>query len=190
MPDRAHPEATRGRHAEPPETPLDPPGIRIRRTVEGDWAEVRRLRLEMLADTPLAYLETLAHAERRSEAEWRARAREGSSSHAITVVAETEDGRFVATMLSSVPSGAAGAYLFGVYVAPSHRGAAGVTDALLRRIEAWALDRGDTLTLEVHEHNGRARAAYAKRGFVETGVTRPYPLDRRTLEVEMRKELR
>ncbi|MBF4572687.1 GNAT family N-acetyltransferase [Herbiconiux sp. VKM Ac-1786] len=167
-----------------------PAGLTIRRTDEADWREVRRLRLEMLADTPLAYLETLAHAHRRSEAEWRAKAREGSSTRAITVVAETAEGRFVATMLSSVPPGASGAYLFGVYVAPSHRGAAGVTDALLTRIEEWALGRGDTLTLEVHEDNARAIAAYRKRGFVETGVTLPYPLDPSRRELEMRKDLR
>jgi ribosomal protein S18 acetylase RimI-like enzyme len=168
----------------------DPAGITVRRTDETDWAELRRLRFEMLADTPLAYLETLGHAERRSEAEWRARAREGSSERAITVVAVDDVGRFVATMLSSVPSGASGAYLFGVYVAPSHRGTAGVTDALLRRIEHWALGRGDTLTLEVHEDNARAIAAYRKRGFVETGVTRAYPLDPRSRELEMQKRLR
>ncbi|MFB2555531.1 GNAT family N-acetyltransferase [Herbiconiux liangxiaofengii] len=164
--------------------------VTVRRTVEADWPEVRRLRLEMLRDTPLAYLETLEQAQRRSEGEWRAKAREGSSGHAITVVAEVPDGRFVATMLSSVPRGASGAYLFGVYVAPSHRGPAGVTDALLDRIEAWAAGRGDSLTLEVHEENLRARAAYAKRGFIETGATRPYPLDPRSREIEMRKALR
>ncbi|MGD8195483.1 GNAT family N-acetyltransferase [Herbiconiux sp. P18] len=181
------PAAPRG-----PSTPGAPAPalVTVRRTVEADWPEVRRLRLEMLRDTPLAYLETLEQALRRSEGEWRAKAREGSSGHAITVVAEVPDGRFVATMLSSVPRGASGAYLFGVYVAPSHRGPAGVTDALLDRIEAWAAGRGDSLTLEVHEENLRARAAYAKRGFIETGATRPYPLDPRSRELEMRKALR
>jgi len=164
----------------------------VRRTVESDWPEVRGLRLEMIADTPLAYLETLEHAERRSEAEWRAWARDGSSAESITVVAiDTADGRWLATMMSKVPQGASGAFLYGVYVTPSHRGdAAGVTDALLSRIEAWAAERGSTLTLEVNEQNTRARAAYAKRGFVETGVTRPYPLDPTLRELEMRKQLR
>jgi len=163
----------------------------VRRTVESDWLDVRALRLEMIADTPLAYLETLEHAERRSEAEWRAWAREGSSAGTMTVVAIDPDGRWLATMMSKVPLGASGAYLFGVYVTPSHRGdAAGVTDALLSRIEAWASERSSTLTLEVNEQNPRARAAYAKRGFVETGVTRPYPLDPTLRELEMRKQLR
>jgi GNAT superfamily N-acetyltransferase len=170
-------------------------GFVVRRTTEKDWREVRALRLEMLADTPLAYLETLEHGERRSEAEWRAWARDGSSENSITVVAVVESGpevgRWVATMMSKVPQGASGAHLFGVYVAPSHRGrAVGVTDALLSRVEAWALGRGDTLTLEVHEHNPRARAAYRARGFVETGRTSPYSLDPTQREIEMQKPLR
>jgi GNAT superfamily N-acetyltransferase len=165
-------------------------GLIVRRTVETDWPEVRALRLEMLADTPLAYLETLAHAERRPEAEWRSWAREGSSEQSITAVAITDSGRWVATMMSKVPFGATTPFLFGVYVAPDFRGrAAGVTDAVLTRVEAWARTRGDTLTLEVHEDNARARAAYANRGFVETGVTKPYPLDLSRNEIEMVKRL-
>jgi ribosomal protein S18 acetylase RimI-like enzyme len=164
--------------------------LTVRRTVEADWPEVRTLRLEMLADTPLAYLETLAQAERRGEGEWRAWAREGSSATSITVAAITAEGRWVGTMMSKVPHGSSGAFLFGVYVAASHRGrAAGVTDALLAPIEEWAATRGSTLTLEVHEHNSRAIAAYRARGFEETGRTRPYPLDPTTRELEMRKPL-
>jgi ribosomal protein S18 acetylase RimI-like enzyme len=165
-------------------------GFIVRRTVEADWPEVRALRLEMLADTPIAYLETRAQALRRPEAQWRAWARDGSSQASITVVAITDEGRWVATMMSKVPLGASGAYLYGVYVAPSHRGRAiGVTDALLGVIEEWAATRGGSLSLEVNEDNARAVAAYRSRGFVETGVTRPYPLDPAQRELEMRKPL-
>ena len=47
----------------------------------------------------------------------------------------------------------------------------------------WA--RWRALRLEVHETNLRARAAYARLGFVETGATVPYPLEPGGLEVEM-----
>ncbi|GAA2235303.1 GNAT family N-acetyltransferase [Herbiconiux moechotypicola] len=162
----------------------------VRRTVEEDWERVRDLRLEMLADTPLAYLETLEQAGRRPESHWRGWARDGSSEGSITVVAVTASGRWVGTMMSKVPRGASGAFLYGVYVAPDARGrAAGVTDALLERVESWASERGDTLTLEVHERNLRARAAYTSRGFVETGATTPYPLAAGGLEVVMVKRL-
>ena len=41
---------------------------------ERDWAHLRALRLEMLADTPLAFLETLDDARAEPESQWRARA--------------------------------------------------------------------------------------------------------------------
>lgn len=51
----------------------------VRRVAEDDWALLRTVRLEMLADTPSAYLETVADAEARTEQEWRFRARRGSA---------------------------------------------------------------------------------------------------------------
>ena len=82
-------------------------------------------------------------------------------------------------------------WLVAVYVAPDARGAAaGVTDALLAPIEEWARERGSGLLLEVNEENPRAIAAYRKRGFTETGRSRPYPLDPSLRELEMRKPLR
>lgn len=165
-------------------------GFVVRRTVEDDWAHVRELRLEMLDDTPLAYLETTEHARGRRERDWRDRAREGSSPDAITAVAITDDGRWVASMTSKIPLGMRRPYLLGVYVAPGFRGSGGVTDAVLAEIERWAAERGDVLMLDVHERNDRARAAYRKRGWVETGHTFPYPLAAGGLEVEMLKPLR
>ena len=46
------------------------------------------------------------------------------------------------------------------------------------------------LRLEVHEDNGPARAAYARLGFADTGVRRPYPLDPTGDELEMALDLR
>ena len=51
----------------------------VRRVTEDDWRLLRAVRLEMLADTPLAYLETVDDAEARSEGEWRFRAGRGSA---------------------------------------------------------------------------------------------------------------
>ncbi|MCW2778558.1 MAG: acetyltransferase, partial [Frankiales bacterium] len=50
----------------------------LRRVVPGDWPVLRALRLEMLQDTPLAFLETHADALARSDDEWRYRATRGS----------------------------------------------------------------------------------------------------------------
>ena len=164
--------------------------VTVRPIVEDDWRAARALRLEMLADTPLAYLETLEQAEAHPDEFWRDRARKGLTDTSITVVAITEEGRWVGSMTALVLGDGGDPWLVAVYVAPDARGAAaGVTDALLARIEEWARPRGSGLLLEVNEENPRAIAAYRKRGFVETGRSRPYPLDPRTRELEMRKHL-
>lgn len=149
---------------------------------------MRALRLEMLADTPLAFLETLDNALQEPEREWRSRAvrtmREGSLGLAAV---DTESGMWLGTM-SAYLDGRGDAMLVSVYVTPAWRGTAkGLTDALLDEIEAWvraAVPEG-RLLLHVHEDNPRARTFYARRGYIETGRTIPYPLDRTQNEVEM-----
>jgi GNAT superfamily N-acetyltransferase len=158
----------------------------VRPTEEEDWAAVRALRLEMLQDTPIAYLETLEQALGRPEAHWRERAagRDGS----LKLVAIADDGRWIGTMTGITTRD--GPTLVAVYVAPAFRGrAAGVTDALLDGIEDWARRSSTTLRLEVNEFNPRARAAYENRGFVVTGRTNPHPLPPPSLELEMIKRL-
>ncbi|WP_432487465.1 GNAT family N-acetyltransferase [Kineococcus sp. SYSU DK018] len=165
-------------------------GVRIRATTEDDWQRVRELRLEMLRDTPHAYLETLESALGHDEPEWRARARRGRSATGTVLVAVDEGGRWVGTMGGWLPGPSTAPLLVGVYVAPSHRGpGAGVADALLDGIEAWAAGHGPVLRLMVHEDNQRAQAFYARRGFRLTGNSGPYPLDPRQREVEMAREL-
>ncbi|MET1015474.1 GNAT family N-acetyltransferase [Leifsonia flava] len=179
----------------------------IRPTVADDWEQVRALRLEMLADTPLAYAETRGHALDQPESEWRMRGARGLTDHGTSLVAIDENGRWIGAMAGYIPDPegeradaaagtatggrpATGPLLVGVYVAPDVRGReAGVTDALLAGIEAWARTHGDTLTLHVHEDNARAIAAYESRGFERTDVTVPYNLDPAKLELEMVKRL-
>ena len=161
--------------------------VSVREVEERDWVRMRSLRLEMLADTPIAYLETLATAEAHPVSHWQrlARGRPGGTK----LVAELEDGRWVGTMTGIIAEGTP--TLVAVYVSPAVRGAAaGVTDALLAGIERWAVQHGDQLRLEVNELNGRAVEAYRRRGFVLTGRTTPYPLDPPSLELEMVKQLR
>lgn len=64
------------------------PHILVRHTTGADWREYRDLRLEMLADTPLAFAETLANAQRWNEAEWRMRSARGEASDQILVAAD------------------------------------------------------------------------------------------------------
>jgi len=161
--------------------------LTIRRTTESDWQALRELRLEMLRDTPIAFGETLETALAHGESEWRMRAARGDSAQNINLAAISGD-RWVGTMGAFVPDAATGALLVGVYVSPDFRGGA-VTDAMLREVEAWASQRGPTLSLHVHEKNARARAYYAKRGFAKTGATYRYVLNAQEREIEMRKTL-
>ncbi len=169
---------------------MDPSPLVIRPTREADWQAVRALRLEMLRDEPIAYAETLEHALGVAEPEWRLRARRGET-QGQTSIAAIEGERWVGQMGGYVPDATTGPMLVGVYVAPDRRGeAAGVAGALLEAVEAAALGLGDTLRLEVHETNERARRFYEKRGFTLTGRDRPYELAPGGRELEMIKPLR
>ena len=162
----------------------------IRATTPDDWRRVRAIRLEMLKDTPLAYTETLQEAFGHSEAEWRRRGARGDAADGISLVAELGEGSWVGTMGCVSFRDEPWPMLVSVYVAGDYRGkSAGVTDALLAEVEAWAGSRASGLLLHVHEDNARARSAYERRGFVATGATIPYPLNRRQREIEMVKRL-
>jgi GNAT superfamily N-acetyltransferase len=163
----------------------------VRPVVGDDWEQYRTIRLEMLRDTPSAFTVLLETAQGYTEAEWRERAARGDSGTHLLVAAIAADGTWIGSMGGYVDKDLGAPMLFGVYVAPAFRGRdAGVTDALLERVEGWAAERFSTLRLEVHEDNARARAAYAKRGFMETGHRRPYDLDQTRDEIEMIKRLR
>jgi GNAT superfamily N-acetyltransferase len=160
--------------------------VRVRAILPDDWRRFRALRLEMLGDTPLAYLETLRTAEALPDAEWQARVRRNSTPGSAAFAAEDEDGEWIGTM--TVFRRESVAHLVSVYVTPARRGReAGVTDALLDRVLAWARDQDGVteLRLEVHEHNPRATAYYRRRGFEMTGRSTPYALDRSQRDLEM-----
>jgi ribosomal protein S18 acetylase RimI-like enzyme len=162
----------------------------IRTTDEEDWREVRTLRLEMLRDYPLAYAETLEHALQVDESGWRLRAARGTTAGQTSIVA-IDGQRWVGHMGGYIPDAASGPVLVGVYVAPDYRGvAAGVSRLLLDEVERWAGQHADTLRLEVHEDNPRARRFYEKLGFTMTGRSREYELEPGGLELEMIKPLR
>jgi len=167
--------------------------IEVRATTADDWQQVRALRLEMLADTPIAFGETLEAAQRVTEAGWRERGRRGANPHSTALVAIDLDTGAWAGIMGGYVDDAVGSkpLLVGVYVSPAYRGKnSHVTDLLLAGVEEWARGEGDELLLHVHESNPRAIAAYERRGFHATGVTVPYVLDPSTRELEMRKRLR
>ena len=167
--------------------------IQVRPTRESDWEAYRALRLEMLADTPLAFGETLANALGWDEAEWRRRAARGEASDQILVAAiDSSSDRWVGTMGGFVASGpdVTGPLLVGVYVAPAYRGRTlGVAPAMLAAVEAWASTIDRALYLHVHEDNPRATAFYLRSGYRFTGKVERYALNPHQRELEMVKDL-
>lgn len=142
------------------------------------------LRLEALQDPAagIAFLETHDDAAARPREFWDERAAGAAlSGSAAQFVAEA--GRsWIGTVTILIPEAGVPDY-FGrirnegtalavaVYVSPAHRGR-GVLDELFARASAWAVGQGcRELVLDVHEDNARARAAYARLGFVPTGGT-------------------
>ncbi|KQR54420.1 hypothetical protein ASF88_06430 [Leifsonia sp. Leaf336] len=161
----------------------------VRPAVEADWQAYRAIRLEMLEDTPIAFLETREAAQAHPEEHWRRRAANGSASSEL-FGAVTPDGRWIGTMGGFHAASSPDPHLVGVYVTPGWRGRDhGVADALLTAVLAWARRRSGRLLLEVHESNVPAIRYYERHGFAFTGRTLPYPLDPTTLELEMAVDL-
>jgi RimJ/RimL family protein N-acetyltransferase len=165
--------------------------VEIRRIRPEDWPELKALRLEALADTPIGFLETLDAARELPDEAWQMRAARGAQDgdpfrDSLQVMA-WDGGRAVGTCASFLRDGAA--WLAAVYVSPAYR-ARGLLGELVDECATWARGRSmGVLRLGVHEDNGRARAAYAKLGFVETGERQPYDLDRSREELLLERPL-
>ncbi|MBO3664216.1 GNAT family N-acetyltransferase [Microbacterium stercoris] len=161
----------------------------LHRPTADDWEKFRELRLRMLADTPIAYGETLAQSLAYIDEEWQNRAAHANAGTNAAVVAVAQDGEWIGIMRGYL-SPRTGPMLVGVFVDARHRGRdEGVADALLDGIVEWARGVGPQLRLEVHADNPRAMAYYRRRGFVETGNRRPYELPPYGDEVEMELRL-
>lgn len=149
---------------------------------------MRALRLEMLADTPLAFLETLAEAAALPHREYTERiVRSASGDFCAQFVAEV-DGRFVghAGGIAS-PDDPKLTIIFAVYITPAHRGS-GVLRHLIDGVAAWSRSAGrPDLLLEVVVGNDRAVRAYERLGFVDTGIRVVHPVIPVLTELQMRR---
>jgi predicted GNAT family acetyltransferase len=149
---------------------------------------MRALRIEMLADTPLAFLETLAEAAARPHEEFRARIARNAEGDAIAQFIAEVDGRFVAHAGGvAAPHEPGLTVIFAVYITPEYRGTGLLAD-LLDAVAAWSRAvRRPELLLEVVTGNDRAFRAYRRLGFVDTGVRAPHPTVPGLSELQMRR---
>lgn len=149
---------------------------------------MRALRLEMLADAPLAFLETIADAAARPHSEYAARiARNASGDDCAQFVVDT-GGRLVGHAGGiAAPDDPKLTVIFAVYVTPAHRGT-GVLADLVEGVAEWSRAAGrPELLLEVVVGNDRALRAYERLGFVDTGVRLPHPTIPVLTELQMRR---
>ncbi|MEV4760898.1 GNAT family N-acetyltransferase [Micromonospora sp. NPDC049559] len=163
-------------------------GATVRRVRPADAARMRALRLEMLADSPLAFLETLADAAARPHAEYAARIARNSIGIACAQFVAEADGRFVGHAGGiAAPEEPALTVIFAVYLTPSWRGR-GLLGELVDAVAAWSRAAGrPELLLEVVVGNDRAVRAYERLGFVDTGVRAPHPNVPVLTELQMRR---
>lgn len=169
----------------------------VRRIRPSDTARMRALRLEMLADAPLAFLETVAEAAARPHAEYAGRVRQNAFGPAIAAfVAElppahprsTIGGQFVGHAGGHVsPDDPGLTVIFAVYVTPNRRGT-GLLGELIEQVATWSRAAGrPELMLEVVVGNDRALRAYERLGFVDTGVRVQHPRVPVLTELQMRR---
>ncbi len=156
-------------------------GVAVRRAVIDDWAHVRAVRLAALADSPSAYITTLAEAREFPDALWQERI--SANPHFIAVSGQDPVGLAAVLFNQPLPE------VVGMWVAPDFRGH-GVVDELIGATAAASADRGaQELRLWVVEGNQRAEAAYIRNGFLRTGRLQAVPGRSEEIEFEMARLL-
>jgi RimJ/RimL family protein N-acetyltransferase len=163
---------------------------RVHRVTVEDAARVRALRLEMLADHPLAFLETLAQAAARPHEAFRRRVAQAARGGGLAQFVADPGGR--ARLIGQaggtvLPDAPGETVIFAVYVTPGHRGGK-VLAELVEAVALWSRASGrERLMLEVVEGNRRAVRAYEKLGFEDTGERAPHPVLPALTELRMRR---
>jgi RimJ/RimL family protein N-acetyltransferase len=160
----------------------------VRRVTVADAAMARALRLEMLADTPLAFIERLDEAAAKPHHAFRSTVAERAEGDAAAVFVAAADGRLVGQAGGWTPPGTAGVTLvFAVYLSPSWRGA-GLLGRLVGAVADWSVAAGrPVLELEVLSTNHRAIRAYERLGFTDTGQRVRHPRVPVLTELRMRR---
>lgn len=143
-------------------------GIEIVRIGAEDWEQFREVRLASLADSPAAFGSRHDDWVEAPEERWRTRLTD------VPLTLLARDGDRTVGVVSGALAGADEVELISMWVAPEARGT-GVAGLLMDAVVTWARDQGRRPFLMVRRDNLRARAAYARDGFVDTGVPDGWP---------------
>lgn len=140
--------------------------IEIRRLLASDVQDFLTIRLAALADTPDAFGSTAFEERSKPVA---AQAERVASSHMFGAYSGTEIVAMAAITPYSTTKERHKGYLWGVFIAPAHRGK-GLGDALLSTVLASARADVEQVMLSVLEDNHAAIALYERHGFRRYGV--------------------
>lgn len=141
----------------------------IRRLVPGDWQVFRAIRLEALAECPGNYFLSLAEAETRTEADWRAMLAVSRMAIFGLDAGGQLAGVTAVYIADEDPSGSTAG--FGMsYIRPAWRGQGHAATLHKVRFD-WTLANGMTRIIVSHRaSNTASRKAIERSGFTRTGA--------------------
>lgn len=143
--------------------------MEVRRLTEADWQANREIRLEALAGHPGNYFTSLAEAEARTEAEWRAMLTSATLATFGLYDGDTLAGLTAAYIADADPSGRTMGLAMS-YIRPAWRGR-GLTALLYAARFGWAREQGMTRVIVSHRaSNTPSRKAIERQGFCRTGA--------------------
>ena len=147
----------------------------VERITPERWQDLRTVRLAALADSPGAFLRTLAEEEAYPDDEWQRRASDRAAGDDGTTFLAAVDGELAGVVgAHRLPHDPTTVELVAMWSDPRHR-RAGVGRALVDAVVAWA--HGDRVVLWVMRGNDGARAFYERLGFELTDEIVPLPDD-------------
>jgi GNAT superfamily N-acetyltransferase len=165
-------------------------GVVVRRIVPGEWRELRRIRLEALADEPLAFGSTHEREAAYTDSHWQRHAGALAEAKWTVGVVGVHGTTFVALAQGYVDEDDPEiAHLISVFVAPEWRGR-GLGREVSAAVVDWARERDRRrVLLNVADWNDPAREVYASLGFSATGRTKHLSHDRSITEHELALDL-
>ena len=159
----------------------------IRHATSPDWAVVRAVRLQALADAPTAFASRWEDERDRPESAWRERL---ASPTAATFIAVDDPDAVGIVAVFLLPEDDTRTHLVSMWVAPDRRGT-GIATKMIDRVLGWSRDHGAQMVeLWVTETNEPARRLYRSSRFVESGKRQPLPSDPSIEEIQMTLDLR
>jgi ribosomal protein S18 acetylase RimI-like enzyme len=144
--------------------------VEIVRIGPDDWERFRAVRLASLAESPAAFGSRHADWVHAPAERWRSRLTQ------VPLTLLAVEGPEVVGVVSGQPAGDGWAELISMWVAPGARGT-GVAGRLIDAVLGWAAGQDRRTFLMVRSDNTRARKAYERAGFLDTGAPPDWPHD-------------